>query len=168
MKYTIAGILIILCSFSACVKTSTCTHTDASVTVPAAEIADVQHYLDTSGITNAIQSPLGFFYHISAQGSGNTITNLCTTVTASYRGKLRTGVVIDSSNVGSPISGQLWGFIIGWQKGLPLLNSGGTITLYLPPSLGYGSVTESFPGHPVIPANSLLIFDISVLSYQNQ
>lgn len=169
MKYTIAGILITFCFFTACVKTnSTCSHTDANITASAAEIADVQHYLDTSGITNATQAPAGFFYHISSPGTGNSVSNLCTTVTASYKGKLRTGVVFDSSNAGSPIIAPLWNFIVGWQKGIPLINSGGTITLYIPPSLGYGNVAQTASGHPTIPANSMLIFDITVLSFQNQ
>jgi FKBP-type peptidyl-prolyl cis-trans isomerase FkpA len=49
--------------------------------------------------------------------------------------------------------------IVGWQKGLPLISSGGKITLYIPPSLGYGSAAAGS-----IPANSILIFDIELIS----
>ncbi|MEY3433469.1 MAG: hypothetical protein RL131_1405, partial [Bacteroidota bacterium] len=43
--------------------------------------------------------------------------------------------------------------------GLPLINAGGKIKLYLPPSLGYGSRAVGS-----IPANSVLIFEITLVA----
>ena len=50
---------------------------------------------------------------------------------------------------------------MGWQYGIPLVKAGGRIMLYLPPSLGYGAQTVGS-----IPANSVLIFDITLQSVQ--
>jgi FKBP-type peptidyl-prolyl cis-trans isomerase FkpA len=51
--------------------------------------------------------------------------------------------------------------ILGWQYGIPLVKAGGRIMLYLPPSLGYGSQSTG-----TIPANSVLIFDITLQGVQ--
>jgi FKBP-type peptidyl-prolyl cis-trans isomerase len=48
---------------------------------------------------------------------------------------------------------------LGWQYGLPLIKPGGKILLYLPPSLGYGSSPVG-----TIPANSVLIFEVQLVS----
>jgi FKBP-type peptidyl-prolyl cis-trans isomerase len=45
----------------------------------------------------------------------------------------------------------------GWANGIPLLKEGGTIRLFIPPSFGYGNQ----PYGP-IPANSILIFDVTL------
>ena len=57
---------------------------------------------------------------------------------------------------------QLKNLIIGWQKGIPLIQKGGSIRLYIPPSMGYGSKSSSS-----IPANSTLIFDIDLVGVVN-
>ena len=49
--------------------------------------------------------------------------------------------------------------IKGWQEGLVLMKPGASYELYVPPELGYGSQPR-----PSIPANSLLIFDVDLLS----
>jgi FKBP-type peptidyl-prolyl cis-trans isomerase FkpA len=51
--------------------------------------------------------------------------------------------------------------ISGWQLGVPLIKKGGRLILYLPPSLAYGS-RASGP----IPANSVLIFEITLVDFQ--
>jgi FKBP-type peptidyl-prolyl cis-trans isomerase FkpA len=57
--------------------------------------------------------------------------------------------------------------IIGWQKGLPLIKSGGSITLFIPPSLGYGNQDiRNSSGAVIIPANSNLKFTIDLVSVQ--
>jgi FKBP-type peptidyl-prolyl cis-trans isomerase FkpA len=44
-----------------------------------------------------------------------------------------------------------------------LIKAGGKIRLYCPPSLGYGSeVKRDGAGNTVIPANSILIFEVEL------
>jgi FKBP-type peptidyl-prolyl cis-trans isomerase FkpA len=57
--------------------------------------------------------------------------------------------------------------IEGWKIGLPLIQKSGKIKLYIPPSLGYGaSDIKDNNGVVVIPANSMLIFDVSLVDFQ--
>ena len=143
---------------SSCTKKDAgCGFTDSTVIASAAEIQSVQNYLTSNSITGTTQHPSGFFYKVNLAGSGKAIVNLCSGVTVKYTGKLTNGTVFDQNATGASFTlGQL---IVGWQKGIPLIISGGKITLYIPPSLGYGS-----QGAGSIPPNSVLIFDIELLN----
>ena len=85
---------------------------------------------------------------------------VCNRVTVRYSGRLTSGAVFDSNLTG--ISFTLGQLIVGWQKGIPLIRPGGKITLYVPPSLGYGAAGAP----PTIPANAYLIFDIDLVAVQ--
>lgn len=151
--------------FSACSKPdTTCNYNDSAVTASASEVQDIKTYLNAKGLT-ATQGSAGFFYSIATQGSGASIANLCTTISVTYSGKLTNGTVFDAGTT----SFQLGKVIVGWQKGMPLINKGGKITLYIPPSLGYGNVdVKNNNGVVVIPANSILVFDIELLEVSNR
>ncbi|HNB81215.1 MAG TPA: FKBP-type peptidyl-prolyl cis-trans isomerase [Chitinophagaceae bacterium] len=131
-----------------------CDLQESTKTADTSEIHVIENYLNSKGIT-ATQAPSGFFYVIGNAGSG-TRPNLCSSVTVKYKGTLLNGSVFDQST--SNVSFPLQNLIVGWQKGLPLIQKGGQITLYIPPSLGYGSYAQSG-----IPANSTLIFDIDLV-----
>ena len=83
-------------------------------------------------------------------------------VTVEYTGWLMDGTKFDSNVGGTPIpvtigAGQV---IAGWDQGLVGLKVGGTRTLIIPPSLGYGA--QGSP--PQIPANATLKFDVKLIS----
>jgi FKBP-type peptidyl-prolyl cis-trans isomerase len=81
-------------------------------------------------------------------------------VTVNYRGKLLDGSEFDSSEShGKPLDIPVGGVIKGWQEALVLMKPGAKWTLYIPPDLAYGANPR-----PGIPGNSLLVFDIEVLS----
>jgi FKBP-type peptidyl-prolyl cis-trans isomerase FkpA len=127
---------------------------EVTVTAPAAEVSNLRAYIQANNIT-AVEDPRGFFYTIDAPGSGNKPT-ACSGVVVNYVGKLTNGSTFDSGN---NVSFSLSNLITGWQEGIPLIAPGGSITLYLPPTLAYGS-RASGP----IPANSNLIFKIDLKS----
>lgn len=127
---------------------------EVTITAPSAEVATLKSYLDAAGIT-ATQDDRGFFYTIANAGSGSHPT-ACSHVTVNYTGKLTTGITFDD---GDNVSFSLSQLITGWQEGIPLIAEGGSITLYLPPSLAYGSSANGS-----IPANSNLIFIIELKS----
>ncbi len=133
----------------------TCTAKLPEINVPAAEITQVEAYLATKGITNAVKHPTGLYYLIENEGTGNRPT-LCTNVAFTYKGQLIDGTVFDQAT--TPVLFPLGQLITGWQIGIPLVKSGGKIRLFIPPSLGYGS--RALTG---IPANSVLIFDVTVI-----
>lgn len=158
MKYIILNFLIlsVIC-ISCSKKDEACNLNDSNVTAPASETANVQAYLTSNGISATLH-PSGFFYKIIQAGTGNAVVNLCSNITIKYSGKLANGTVFDFTPAGETRTFILGKLIVGWQKGIPLISSGGKISLYIPPSLGYGSVTVG-----TIPANSILIFDIELV-----
>ena len=159
---------IMLVVFASCKKTptTTCGYTVSTIIAPASEQQALGDSLTAHGIT-ATLNPAGFYYNINAAGSGPTATSLCSGFSVFYRGGFLNGSGFDSSKSGVPVIFSLGQVIPGWQKGLPLVSKGGDITLYIPPSLGYGStnVTDS-SGKVVIPANSNLVFRVVVADLQ--
>jgi FKBP-type peptidyl-prolyl cis-trans isomerase FkpA len=141
-----------------------CNYPDSPTIAPDSQVQKVKAYLDSNGII-AQKNPSGFYYSIHSQGTGGFVTNLCSVVTVNYKGKLTNGSIFDSTTTNNPAAFALGRFIVGWQKGIPLINNGGSITLYIPPSLGYQAQDiRDNQGHIVIPGNSILIFDIEVLN----
>ncbi len=144
-------LLLFPVAFAACKKKVDCP--PVTVTAPPSEVAALKAYLDANSIT-ATEDSRGFFYIIGAPGSG-THPGTCNSVTVNYTGRLTSGAVFDTNNgVNFPLAN----LILGWQEGIPLIGAGGSITLYLPPTLGYGSQAVGS-----IPANSNLIFTIDLL-----
>lgn len=86
------------------------------------------------------------------------------TVTVHYEGKLTDGTVFDSSiERGTPIDLPVSGVIPGWVEGLQLMHVGEKAKLYIPAELAYGEQSPS----PAIPANSVLVFDLELISIKD-
>ncbi|MBK8711807.1 MAG: FKBP-type peptidyl-prolyl cis-trans isomerase [Niastella sp.] len=159
MKYFLLFILMIGL-FSSCEKDSaSCKYDNSPLVATASEIAYLSAYMQANSI-NATQDASGVFYVIHAQGSGKT-PNICSPITVNYKlYLLSNGTLVDESLDGYPYTNQLGALIVGWQKVLPVIKPGGSITLYIPPSLAYGSNNQN----PAIPPNSYLRFEIELLS----
>jgi FKBP-type peptidyl-prolyl cis-trans isomerase FklB len=81
-------------------------------------------------------------------------------VTVQYRGRLLNGAEFDSSySRGTPATFPVNGVIKGWQEALVLMKPGAKWQLWVPPALGYGAMNK-----PGIPAGSLLVFDVDMLT----
>ncbi len=81
-------------------------------------------------------------------------------VTVQYRGKLIDGSEFDSSYAhGVPATFKVNGVIKGWQEALVLMKPGAKWQLFVPPELAYDKAPR-----PGIPAGSLLIFDVELVS----
>ena len=162
MKKLLFGAVLSYIFIAGCAKKDTkCSYTDSNTVAPATEIEALKDSLDTAGISAVIQHASGFFYKINSAGTGTGITNLCSNVTVTYKGSYFSGGIFDSTIAGSAATFQLGQVIPGWQKGVPLVSKGGDITLYIPPSLGYGA-----RGYGRIPGNAYLIFDIHIIDIQ--
>ena len=84
-------------------------------------------------------------------------------VTVHYRGKLLDGTEFDSSySRNEPATFPVNGVIKGWQEALVMMKPGAKWQLFIPPDLAYGSRSQ-----PKIPANSLLLFEVNVLSAES-
>ncbi|MEZ6126337.1 MAG: FKBP-type peptidyl-prolyl cis-trans isomerase [Planctomycetaceae bacterium] len=107
----------------------------------------------------------GLQYVVLKEGTGATPTEE-NTVSTHYRGKLLTGKVFDESYTGevptadeSPVSFGVTQVISGWTEALQLMKVGAKYRLFIPPAMAYGE-----NGPPGIGPNSLLIFDIELIS----
>jgi FKBP-type peptidyl-prolyl cis-trans isomerase FkpA len=147
-------VLIFSCFIAlSCKKQDFC---PADTTVaPESEVQALEAYLNSNSIT-AIKDDRGFYYRYRKEGSGRNPT-ICSSVTVAYNGRLTNGTQFDASN---SASFGLRNLIRGWRQAIPLMKVGDGITLYLPPSLAYGSAGSP----PTIPANAILIFDIDLLA----
>ncbi|HRN80659.1 MAG TPA: FKBP-type peptidyl-prolyl cis-trans isomerase [Ferruginibacter sp.] len=149
--------VIVVGGFTSCIKKSDCNFFDAPVTAPEVEITYLRDWLETAGIPFTAH-PAGAFYVVHAEGAGAN-PQICSNIKFRYTGKLLNGSVFESNSEGiTVILGQL---IVGLQKTLPRIKQGGSITVYVPPFLGYG-----YQDHPSgrIPAESYLIFDVELLN----
>jgi FKBP-type peptidyl-prolyl cis-trans isomerase FkpA len=135
---------------------STCV-TNTTGVPTSTEVADLQAYLTSKNITNAVQDSRGFFYTITNAGSGANPTPT-SRVVVKYVGSLTNGNVFDRNNNPGGEIFLLTQLIKGWQFGIPLIKKGGSITLYLPPTLGYGCSAVG-----TIPQGSILIFTIDLV-----
>lgn len=154
-RIALIPVLAGLLALTACNKVDTDVCAPVSVTAPAAEVSAVREFLASKNIT-AQEDSRGFFYTIR-QAGGSAKPSVCSNVQVTYSGTLTNGDKFDGA---SQISFNLSRLITGWQAGIPLIGAGGSITLYLPPSLAYGAKAQD-----KIPANSILIFDIDLLQF---
>ena len=162
-KFIVAFALLL--SLSSCIKdrsSNLCNYDACAIKAPADEIAAVQKYLTDNGLT-ATQHCSGLFFTVNSPGAGAS-PNVCNNIGVRYKGMLTNGNVFDEQT--NTFNFQLGGLIEGWKKGLMQLKQGGSIRLYVPPSLGYGNqdVKDRQTGNVVIPANSILIFDIELVT----
>ncbi|HYJ39088.1 MAG TPA: FKBP-type peptidyl-prolyl cis-trans isomerase [Chitinophagaceae bacterium] len=157
-------LLAVMVFTTGCFKSDNgCSYTDNNVVAPAAEQAQLESYLSTNGITTAVKHPSGFYYEILSPGTGVN-PGLCSVITVGYTGTLTNGNVFDQQQ---SLSFQLGTLIEGWRKGIPLIKKGGSIQLYLPPSLGYGAAdVKDGQGNVVVPANSILLFEVNLMEVQ--
>ena len=167
-KFVLFSSMLGLLFLTGCLKNqdNKCSYNDVSIVAPQAEQDALLDSLTNHGIQAQLH-PSGFYYTITDPGSGAIVSNLCTTIAITYKGGFFNGQSFDSSLV-QPVVFQLGQLIAGWQKGIPLIKKGGEITLYIPPSLGYGSVDKKdMDGNVVIPANSYLVFEVTLVDLQD-
>ena len=145
-----------------CLKQDTgCPYKDNSVVAPSSEEQMVLNYLNSNNIT-AIKHGSNMYYQTITAGTGGS-PNICSGVVITYTGKLLNGTVFDQGSDKMFVLGSL---IEGMKKGIPLIQKGGTIRLFIPPTLGYGpNDIKDINNVVIIPANSVLIFDVTLVSF---
>ncbi len=108
-----------------------------------------------------ITLPDGLQYTVLKEGTGAT-PSANDVVSVNYRGTLIDGTEFDSSyKRGQPAQFPVNGVIKGWTEALQLMKTGSKWQLLIPAELAYG---ES--GQRGIPPNSVLIFEVELLSVQ--
>ena len=149
--------ILIMLAFSACKKS---TDVDPAKQLIADE-ALIKDFIAKNNIS-AIRHESGIYFQILVPGTGNITYSANTTVTANYTGRLLNGTVFDKNTPNPPLAFILGKVIDGWKIGVPLIQKGGKIRLFIPSGYGYGSTSAG-----TIPPNSVLDFDIELVDVQN-
>ena len=166
MKQFLSLLVLSTLVFASCKKEDKCPYSESGVTASATERTYLQNYITSNNIT-AIEHTSGVFYSITAAGAGES-PSVCSNISVKYTGSLLPGGTVFDTNAGTSGSNFTLGQLIGgWQKVLPLIKRGGVITLYIPPSLGYGQQNvRDQSQNIIIPGNSYLKFDIELINVQ--
>jgi FKBP-type peptidyl-prolyl cis-trans isomerase len=119
----------------------------------------ILEYLNENDSLAIFDEESGIFYNILKPGE-EPFPSRYSSIEVKYKGMLLDGTVFDQTENNETTRLLLNQLISGWQIGVPKIGMDGRIILYLPSFFGFGT-TE----HEEIPANSVLIFDIELISY---
>ena len=102
--------------------------------------------------------PSGVQYRIIEEGEG-TRPGIDSTVKVHYSGSKTTGLEFDSSFArGVPEEFTVNAVLKGWQEVLPLMKTGATWQIFVPPELAFGQ-----RGNPPVGPNEALVFDLKLI-----
>jgi len=141
-------VLVLVLIISSCSKKNSQSEIDDQI---------IKNYLTSKQLT-ATKDVSGLYYIMTLTGTGASPV-ATSTVEVKYKGTLINGNVFDQTATNTTYSHALSGLIKGWQIGIPLMKVGGKATFLVPSELGYGGNDLG-----VIPPNSVLIFDIELIS----
>ena len=143
--------LILLATIAGCKKVQfDYTETDRKI---------IQDYIASHKLTNVKTTTSGLHYVIENPGTIGRPT-IFSTVIINYTGRLANDTIFDTNAGNGPATFSLTDVVRGWQEGIPLFGRGGKGKLLIPSALGYGRQPSG-----IIPANSVLIFDINLIDF---
>jgi FKBP-type peptidyl-prolyl cis-trans isomerase FklB len=124
-----------------------------------------ESFLEENGqVEGVITTGSGLQYQVLETGAGEVTPGPDDVVTVHYEGKLLDGTVFDSSvSRGEPVDLPVSGVIPGWVEILQLMHVGDKLKVTIPSELAYGEASPS----PVIPPNSILVFEMELLGIQS-
>ena len=112
--------------------------------------------------TGIVVLPSGIQYRIIEEGDGAR-PNMSSAVKVHYRGSKINGHEFDSSFArGVPEEFTVNTVLKGWQEVLPLMKTGATWQIFVPPELAFGP-----RGNPPVGPNEALIFDLKLVEIVN-
>ena len=124
---------------------------------------------ETSMAGDTVVSSTGLRYINNVTGTGNT-ARVCRSTRVHYVVRLTNGAVADSSDTAKPFeyTPLIDRVIPGFAEGVVGMRVGGRRRVIVPPQLGYGANAQASrgPGFAAIPANSTLIFDLTLVDAQ--
>jgi FKBP-type peptidyl-prolyl cis-trans isomerase FkpA len=129
----------------------------------------LKDYFEKNNI-KASKTASGLYYVVTRDGTGPE-GKAGQMFSVNYTGRLLNGKTFDSNTDTAfhhpePFSVEIGkgNVIRGWDEGLQLLKAGSKATLYIPSGLAYGPQDKGAQ----IPANSILVFDVEILSIENK
>jgi FKBP-type peptidyl-prolyl cis-trans isomerase FklB len=118
-----------------------------------------EEFLATNlGKSGIVALPSGIQYRIIDEGDGAR-PGMESTVKVHYRGSKLNGLEFDSSFArGVPEQFTVNSVLKGWQEVLPLMKTGATWQIFVPPEMAFGA-----RGNPPVGPNEALIFDLKLV-----
>ena len=128
--------------------------------IAAKNLADQEAFLaQNKTAEGVITTESGLQYKVITEGKGEIPTD-SSIVTVHYAGKLLDGKEFDSSiKRGQPAEFPVKAVIPGWTELLKTMKVGGKVEAWIPSNLAYGPNGRQ----PLIPGNSLLVFEVELL-----
>lgn len=128
--------------------------------------AGVDYLAENAEREGVITTESGLQYEVIESGDAEGAQpDAADVVSVHYEGKLIDGTVFDSSlSRGEPIDLPVAQVIPGWVEALQLMRVGDKWKVTIPSDLAYGPASPS----PLIPPNSVLVFDMELLGIQGQ
>jgi FKBP-type peptidyl-prolyl cis-trans isomerase len=120
--------------------------------------------------SGVVTLPSGLQYEVLSAGKGPK-PGVNDIALVEYDGRLAsTGESFDSTeaNGGGPVPMPVAQVVPGFSEGLQQMQTGGKYRLWIKPELGYGArdVPDPRTGRIAIPANSVLVFDVTLVAFQ--
>ena len=166
----LAGLMALSITLAACGQSADTTAQleamQASADAAASQnLKDGEAFLaDIAKQPDIVKLPSGVMYKLVSAPNPGAQPTISDTVKINYEGKLLNGHVFDSSYArNEPAEFPLSRLVPAWQEVIPLLHVGDEVTLYTPPSSGYGARDMG-----EIPPNSTLIFRIQLLGVKGK
>lgn len=127
--------------------------------------AEGEKFLAENGKKEGVKTlPSGLQYKVVKSGEGRKPKGT-DVVKTHYRGTFIDGKEFDSSySRNEPATFQVNGVIAGWTEALQLMSVGSKWQLFIPADLAYGAEGRG----PEMPPNSTLLFDVELLSIEEQ
>ena len=132
--------------------------------VPATPEAFLAANADQEGV---VTTASGLQYKVLQEGQGPKPSPR-DVVQVQYEGRLTNGETFDKSEAGQPAVFPVMGVVPGFAEAVQLMSRGGKLRIWLPPELAYGPDEKRDPqtGKVVIPANSVLEFDMELIDFK--
>lgn len=143
--------------FTNCFKDKNDDCVPRDIVASSAEQKMVLDYLVANGI-NAIHHASGLYYQIAQPGVG-LAPAICSSIKVGYTGKLLDGTVVERDD-NMVLNLKL--MLEGWRIALPLIQSGGKIRIWLPPTLAYGREGKTVNNNQIVPPNAVLYYEITL------
>lgn len=114
--------------------------------------------------TDATNFKKGLYYTLMKTSTKPELVRITDTVTIFYKGYIMGTDKVFDQTANEPRTFPLGRLIKGWQLGLEDLHVGEKVKLLIPSGLAYGIRTRS----PMIPPNSILVFEIEIVEAKHQ
>ncbi|HEY0272592.1 MAG TPA: FKBP-type peptidyl-prolyl cis-trans isomerase [Chitinophaga sp.] len=152
--------------FAACSKEDSAPKNRYEDILSARQDSLILQYLATNNLT-AYFDPSGLYFRILNPGDGVHYITLTDTPYVIYSRRLLNGMIVESSKgqVTNFDGRQLKDHIPGWQIGLQKISKGGTIELYIPAVLGFGSQAIYEGNTLIVPANAVQICQVELVDF---